>query len=114
MSWQSLLEFSMPAPGRETFEPEVLALLGSIYDEAWASVAADYAHADADTLAEARAELAAIMLRLAEHQLASGELKDQAIRQFRHAMAPSAPQLATPTDRAVTQTARHGVNVPVN
>ena len=103
----------MPAPGRETFEPEVLALLGSIYDEAWASVAANYAHADVDTLAEARAELATIMLRLAERQLASGELKDQAIRQFRHAMTPSATR-REPGDRAVTETVLQGVNVPAS
>ncbi len=86
----------MPAPRPETFEPEMLALLGAVYDDAWRTVAAEYAHADADTLAEARAELAAIMLRLAEEQLASGELKDRAIRQFRQAMR-SATQHTTPS-----------------
>ena len=59
----------MPASRPETFEPEVLALLGSIYDETWSCVAAGYAQADPKTREEARAELAAIMLRLAEEKL---------------------------------------------
>jgi hypothetical protein len=73
----------MRAPRPETFEPEVLALLGSIYDEAWTSVAAGYAQADSATREGARAELAAIMLRLAERQLGSSDLRDKALRIFR-------------------------------
>jgi hypothetical protein len=104
----------MPTARPETLEPEFLAQLGSIYDEAWASVAASYTHVDTHALADARAELAAIMMRLAADELASGELKDQAIHEFRRAMAPSATQPAAPCDRAVSGSARPGVNVPAN
>jgi hypothetical protein len=81
----------MRAPRPETFEPEVLALLGSIYDEAWASLAAGYTQADGATREGARAELAAIMLRLAERQLGSNDLKDKALRIFRRASVATAP-----------------------
>ncbi len=103
----------MPAARPETLEPEFLAQLGSIYDEAWASVAVSYAHVDADALAEARAELAAIVMRLAAGQLASGELKDQAIHEFRcdGAIGDAA---ATPGNRAVTEPARASISVPAN
>jgi hypothetical protein len=84
----------MHAPRPETFEPEVLALLGSIYDETWACVAASYAQADPKTREEGRAELAAIMLRLAEQQLGSNDLKDKALRLFRRASSPAAADLA--------------------
>ncbi len=104
----------MPTVRPETLEPEFLAQLGSIYDEAWASVAASYTHVDTHALADARAELAAIMMRLAADELASGELKDQAIHEFRCAMAPSAMQPATPSDRAVTEPARTSISVPAN
>jgi hypothetical protein len=81
----------MRAPRPETFEPEVLALLGSIYDEAWASLAAGYAQADRVTREGARAELAAIMLRLAERQLGSNDLKDKALRIFKRSSVAAAP-----------------------
>jgi hypothetical protein len=71
-------------------------------------------HADADTLAGARAELAAIMLRLAEEKLASGELKDQAIRRFRQAMGRSATQHASDSEPAPARTTRSSINVPAN
>ena len=61
--------------------------MGSIYDEAWASLAAGYAQADGATREGARAELAAIMLRLAERQLGSNDLKDKALRIFRRALS---------------------------
>ena len=104
----------MSAPFPETFEPEMLALLGAVYDDAWRTVAADYVHADADTLAAARAELAAIMLRLAEQQLASHELMDQAIRQFGQVMGTSVTQHAPVSEPPPTKTTRSGINVPVN
>ena len=104
----------MRAPRPETFEPEMLALLGAIYDDAWRTVAAGYVHADAETLAEARAQLAAIMLRLAERQLASDELKAQAIRQFRQVMPPSATQHATTSELAAAEAAPSGVSVPAD
>jgi hypothetical protein len=84
----------MRASRPEKFEPEVLSLLGSIYDETWACVAAGYAQADPKTREEARAELAAIMLRLAEEQLGSNELKDKALRLFRRASSPAAVEPA--------------------
>jgi hypothetical protein len=88
----------MRASHPETFGPEVLALLGSMYDEAWASVAAGYAHADRVTREAARAELAAIMLRLAEEQLGSNDLKDKVLRIFMGGSMSAAPaeQGATP------------------
>jgi hypothetical protein len=104
----------MRAPRPETFEPEMLALLGAVYDDAWRTVAGGYDYADAETLAEARAELAAIMLRLAERQLASGELKDQAIRQFRQAMGTSATQRPTPTELAPAEAMPSCVSVQAN
>ncbi len=103
------------SPSRpETFEPEMLALLGAVYDDAWRTVAAGYVYADAETLAEARAELAAIMLRLAERQLASDQLKDQAIRQFRQAMGMPVTQHPTPTELAPAEATPSGVSVPAN
>jgi hypothetical protein len=81
----------MRAPRPETFEPEVLALLGSIYDEAWASLAAGYVQADPVTRDGARAELAAIMLRLAERQLGSDDLKAKALRIFKRGSVATAP-----------------------
>lgn len=81
----------MRAPRPETFEPEVLALLGSIYDEAWASLAAGYVQADRTTREGARAELAAIMLRLAERQLASNDLKAKALRIFKRGSGSATP-----------------------
>jgi hypothetical protein len=81
----------MRTPSPETFEPEVLALLGSIYDDAWASLAAGYAQADRVTIEGARAELAAIMLRLAEQKLGSGDLKDKALRIFKRGSLATAP-----------------------
>jgi hypothetical protein len=62
----------MPTARPETLEPEFLAQLGSIYDEAWASVAASYTHVDTHALADARAELAAIMMRLAADERLQG------------------------------------------
>jgi hypothetical protein len=94
LSWKSSVEFQMPASRPETFEPEVLALLGSIYDETWSCVAAGYTQADPKTREEARAELAAIMLRLAEEKLGSNELKDKALRLFRRASSPAAVEPA--------------------
>ena len=79
----------------ETFEPEVLALLGSIFDEAWASVAPEYA-LDAEAAREARAELATIMLRLTDLQLGSGELKEKALRSFRSARLAGQSQARHP------------------
>jgi hypothetical protein len=66
-------------------------LLGSIYDEAWASIAAGYVQADRETREGARVELAAIMLRLAEEQLEAGDLKNKAMRLFKRASAPGWP-----------------------
>jgi hypothetical protein len=68
----------------ETFEPEVLALLGAIFDEIWNTVGAESQYADPAAKASARARLADIMLQLAGQQLAEGHLKQKAIAVFRN------------------------------
>jgi hypothetical protein len=66
----------------ETFEPEVLAKLGSIYDETWASVAAGFEQATEATRAAARSRLAGILLELVEQQLVPENLKQRALTIF--------------------------------
>jgi hypothetical protein len=83
----------------ETFEPEVLALLGAIFDETWAALAPKFRHAHAIELAAARGRLASIMLGLAEDQLASSDLKQRALAIFtgdHQRAAPSAPPAELP------------------
>jgi hypothetical protein len=74
----------------ETFEPEVLAKLGSAYDEAWASVAAAFEHAGETAQAAARAKLAEIMLGLVEQQVMPERLKQRALTMFQFDVAPAA------------------------
>jgi hypothetical protein len=68
---------SVKNPG--TFEPEVLARLGAIFDEAWASLDADFEHANEATRLAARSKLAGILLELVEQQLVSESLKQRAL-----------------------------------
>ncbi len=75
----------------ETFEPEDLASLGSIFDQAWASVAASFEHADEETRAAARARLARILLQLAARQVGPESLKQVAIRAFLEVPTSFAP-----------------------
>ena len=79
----------------ETFEPEVLAKLGSAYDEAWASLAAGFEHAGETARAAARARLAEIMLGLVEQQLMPESLKQRALTMFQFDAAPAATAEAT-------------------
>jgi hypothetical protein len=82
----------------ETFEPEDLASLGSIFDQAWASVAASYEHTDEDTRAAARARLARILLQLAARQVGTESLKQVAVRAFLQIPASFAPASDASTD----------------
>ena len=93
---------------RETFEPEDLASLGSIFDQAWASVAASFEHADEDTRAAARARLARILLQLAARQVGPDSLKQVAVRAFLEIPTSFAPAGDASTDAhmAVSTTSR--------
>ena len=76
---------------RETFEPEDLARLGSMFDEAWAAVAARFAKADEAERAAARARLAGIMMELLNQQLVADGLPQRAIAIFQFADPRAAP-----------------------
>ena len=92
--------------GNEVIEPEELAQLGQVFDEAWAAVGATAGEGRADQ----RAILASILLRLADlRQLGPDQMKATALRIFRSepiqgflpAAARSGPltRRATPTKR---------------
>lgn len=71
------------SPARnETFEPDDLARLGHIFDEAWATLAPSLTGADAAAVASARARLAGIMLELTRQQLVAANLKERALAIF--------------------------------
>jgi hypothetical protein len=66
------------------FDPDDLAVLASLFEEAWASIAADFKAAESTAASAARARLAKIMLDLAQlRQLGPEEMKRKAIRAFR-------------------------------
>ena len=66
--------------GNEIMEPEELAQLGTVFDEAWAAVGATAGEGRADQ----RVILASILLRLANlRQLGPEQLKATALRIFR-------------------------------
>ena len=66
--------------GNEVLEPEELARLGKVFDEAWASVSP----AAGGGGAEQRTILASILLRLANlRQLGPDQMKASALRIFR-------------------------------
>jgi hypothetical protein len=66
--------------GNEVIEPEELAELGQVFDEAWAAVGATAREGRADQ----RVILASILLRLAHlRQLGPDQMKATAIRIFR-------------------------------
>jgi hypothetical protein len=83
-SWSQFefVERTMSVKHPGTFEPEVLARLGAIFDEAWASLAAGFEHANESTRLAARAKLAGILLELVEQQLISESLKQRALMIF--------------------------------
>ena len=66
-----------------TFEPTDLKLLTAVLDEVWASIAADYAHAEME---DARFRLATIILDLAKDgQLSALQIARTAVRLMREA-----------------------------
>lgn len=87
----------------EIVEPEVLARLGSAFDAAWEAVAHKYAHADVETQATARAELAMVMLRSVDQHVMADELK--ATHQFSGLPSGRFPGCPTPAD---TENGRSG------
>lgn len=83
----------------ENLEPEDLARLGSLYDQAWAAVAANFADTDAATRTAARSRLAGIMLELLEQQLVSEGLKQRAVSVFQTAYTQAALEGGSPEPR---------------
>ena len=74
--------------GNEIMEPEELAQLGTVFDEAWAAVSATAG----DGRADQRTTLAIILLRLANlRQLGPDQMKATALRIFRSVFRPVAP-----------------------
>jgi hypothetical protein len=73
----------MTTTKNEIFEPEVLAALGSVFDETWKVLAAEPYLVDITTRERARLRLAGILIELAKlGQLNSEEMKAAAIRIF--------------------------------
>jgi hypothetical protein len=68
----------------ETFAPEDLARLGSIFDEAWIALAPSLEHRGDAAIAAARGRLAGIMLELSQQQLVANNLKARALVIFHH------------------------------
>lgn len=66
----------------ETFEPEDLALLGSIFDETWASIEAAFEHADEGARAAARTRLAELLLQLAGHEASHDHIRQTVLHVF--------------------------------
>lgn len=67
-----------------TLEPGDLSLLGTAFDEAWATVAPEFALSEELQVVRARTELARIMLHLMElRQLDGEELKRTGVRIFK-------------------------------
>jgi len=77
--------------GNEVIEPEELAQLGKVFDEAWAALGATAAHGRAD-------HLASILLRLANlRQLGPEQMMATALRIFRSepiGIFPAVPPVA--------------------
>jgi hypothetical protein len=84
---------------REIVEPEVLARLGSAFDAAWEAVAHKYVHADVETQAAARAELAIGMLRSADQH--ADELKGT--HQFSGSPSSRLPRCPTPAGTEIAE-----------
>jgi hypothetical protein len=71
------------------YEADTLAVLRNVFDEVWASVAADFGD-DPEEIEDARIRLATIVLALARgHQLGPLEIAHTASRLFREAGATS-------------------------
>lgn len=72
----------MSPTSNETFEPDDLALLGHLFDEAWIALAPSLTGLDASAIGSARARLAGIMLELTKQQLVAANLKERALAIF--------------------------------
>ncbi|MEI9900778.1 MAG: hypothetical protein WDN31_12380 [Hyphomicrobium sp.] len=79
----------MVAERTETFEPEDLKALGSIFDETWAAIAAGFDHADEATRTAARTRLACLLLQLAGDDAGHDHIKQAVVHIFRLAPVPS-------------------------
>lgn len=77
----------MIAVRTETFEPEDLALLGSVFDEAWATISSFFRDADEATRAEARMRLAELLLELADREVSHEDIKRVVLHAFLHPIA---------------------------
>jgi hypothetical protein len=86
----------------EIVEPEVLARLGSAFDAAWEAVAHNYAQADIETQAAARADLAVKMLLSADRHVTAGDFSCRAY-QFSVSPIDRLPGGSTPADTAVAE-----------
>lgn len=78
----------------ETFEPEDLALLGSIFDEAWMAISSLFRDADEATRAEARMRLAELLLELTGREASHEEIKHVVLHVF--LQAPGGYNVAAP------------------
>ncbi len=72
----------MLARRAEIYEPEDLAVLGSIFDEAWAEIAPGFDHADEATCASIRTRLATLLLQLAGHETGHERLRETVMNIF--------------------------------
>jgi hypothetical protein len=69
----------------EILEPEDIAVLGSIFDEAWSAVASRFEQADAQTRASARTRLARVLLQLAGDEAGHDRIRQTAVLIFQQA-----------------------------
>lgn len=72
----------MLARPAEIYEPEDLAILGSVFDEAWAAVASGFDDADEATRASVRTRLATLLLQLAGHEAGRDHLRQSVLNIF--------------------------------
>ena len=76
----------MLARRAEIYEPEDLAVLGSIFDETWAEIAPGLDHADEATCASVRTRLATLLLQLAGHETGHERLRATVMNIFLKAL----------------------------
>jgi hypothetical protein len=80
----------MNCSGQEIIEPEELARLGKVFDEAWAAVS----HTGGEDTVDQRTSLAVILLRLAYlRQLGPDQMKATAVRIFRSEVGGDADRM---------------------
>jgi hypothetical protein len=79
----------MLARRADTYEPEDLQVLGSIFDETWGAIASAFDHADEVTRASVRTRLAALLLQLAGDEAGHESLRQTVLHIFLQAPDPS-------------------------